>query len=80
MKGAQMVTPELVNDLKVLACFEPGNHEQGIKVHSDSDPDLQAAAKRLFSKGLTTRDDGGYLTDRGVTAVEGLESLLSTIK
>lgn len=80
MKGADIISVELVNDLKILSCFNTGNHEQGIKIHSDCAPELAAAAKRLFDKGLITRDDGGYLTDLGVTTAEHLEALLLSLR
>lgn len=80
MKGAEIISPELVNDFKILSCFNTDNHEQGIKIHSECAPELIDAAKRLFKKGLITRDDGGYLTDIGAKTVEDLEALLIKLR
>ncbi|MCE0557710.1 MULTISPECIES: TIGR02647 family protein [Motilimonas] len=80
MKGAEIISVELVNDLKILSCFNTDNHEQGIKIHSECSPELAVAAKRLFDKGLITRDDGGYLTDIGAKTAENLEALLISLR
>ena len=49
---------------------------EGIKVHSSAAPDMVAAAKRLYAKGLVTQEDGGYLTYSGHQAVEHAKSVL----
>jgi len=39
-----------------------------------------AAAQRLFSKGLITQEDGGYLTSLGRTASEHAQDLLRILE
>jgi len=62
----------LVDEMNVLACFDLGSLQTGIKVHSTAEPEKIAAAKRLFEKGLISQVDGGYLTDSGHEAAEHL--------
>jgi uncharacterized protein (TIGR02647 family) len=40
---------------------------------------LIEAAKRLFDKGLTTQDDGGYLTDLGIEVAEHTQRMLTIL-
>lgn len=69
-------TPEVIDELKILARFNLDTSQEGIKVHSSADLAVVAAAERLFSKGLTTQGDGGYLTSLGRTASEHAQDLL----
>lgn len=69
-------TPELVAELKLLSHFSLNSTQEGIKVHHDAAPEMIAAAKRLFEKGITTQLDGGYLTDLGHDAAEHAQNLL----
>ena len=55
-------TPELLEELNVLALFNLDTDLEGIKVHSSADQSKVIAASRLFDKGLITQVDGGYLT------------------
>jgi len=59
----------LMQEINLLLKF-PDTTLEGIKIHHDADPRLIAAARRLHDKGLTTLQDGGYLTDLGREAVE----------
>ncbi|WP_026958572.1 MULTISPECIES: TIGR02647 family protein [Aliagarivorans] len=56
---------DVLNELNLLLKFDASSQQTGIKVSSDAAPEMVAAAKGLFDKGLCTRDDGGYLTDLG---------------
>ncbi len=73
-------TPELIAELEVLALFNLGNHQEGIKVHASASPELIAAAKRLYEKELTDQPDGGYLTSLGNDAAEHAQQLLTILK
>ena len=57
------LTTEMVNEFNLLLKFPTTSLMQGLKVHNDAEPDVIAAAKRLFDKGIITLPDGGYLTD-----------------
>ena len=41
---------------------------------------IESAAQRLHDKGLTTLNDGGYLTSLGLDAAEHAQSLLTILK
>lgn len=58
-------TSEMVAELNLLLKFPSKSLMQGLKIHHDAEPELVAAAKRLFDKGIVTLPDGGYLTDLG---------------
>lgn len=72
--------PQLLNELLLLMMFDPGNPQEGIKVHSEAEPEKIAAAKRLHELGITTLSDGGYLTPRGQEAAEHAEALVSLLQ
>ena len=69
----------LFEDIKLLAKFPEESHIEGLKVHNDADPAMISSAKSLFNKGLTTQDDGGYLTDSGREMAEHLHTVLDTL-
>ncbi|OOV88231.1 TIGR02647 family protein [Oceanospirillum linum] len=62
-------------EINVLLQFNLSSMQEGIKVHSNAEPDLIAATCRLFEKGLITQEDGGYLTSLGHTATEHAQAL-----
>lgn len=72
-------TPELLDELKVLGLYSPINHQEGIKVHSNAEPAMIDAARRLHRKGLVTQADGGYLTVTGQEAAEHARDLLTLL-
>ncbi|SDH07161.1 TIGR02647 family protein [Pseudomonas benzenivorans] len=72
-------TPELVAELELLALFNLGNTQEGLKVHHVAAPQAIAAAKRLHDKGLVTQEDGGYLTSLGLDAAEHAQALLTIL-
>lgn len=69
-------TPNIIEELRVLARFNLDTMQEGIKVHSSADAEVIAATGRLFDKDLISQVDGGYLTDLGRTASEHAQDLL----
>lgn len=69
-------TPTITDELNILARYNLDTTQEGVKIHSNADPELIAAAQRLFDKGLVTQADGGYLTDLGRTAAVHAQDLL----
>ena len=74
------ITTELKEELEILTLFNLSTTQEGIKIHSDARPELVAAAARLYSKGLTTQADGGYLNGLGHDAAEHAQALLTILK
>ncbi len=74
------ITPDLIEELEILALFSLSSTEEGIKVHKSAEPTAIAATKRLHSKGFITQSDGGYLTSLGLRAAEHLQALLTVLK
>ena len=73
-------SPEHIAELNLLALFDSGSAQEGIKVHSHSaEPESVAAAERLYRKGLISQKDGGYLTSLGCETVEHTQKLLSIL-
>jgi len=71
-------TQDINDELNMLMRFNKMHStQQGIKVHSDADAEVIAATQRLYEKGIISQDDGGYLTDLGLEAVELAEKLLN---
>lgn len=69
----------LLEEIRLLLLFSQQSTYQGIKIHSNASQADQAAACRLFEKGLITQLDGGYLTDRGVEAVDHSQHLVALL-
>ena len=67
---------DLVDEVNILARYNLDTTQEGIKVHSDAEPQVIAAANRLFEKGLISQADGGYLTGLGRDAAEHAQNLL----
>ncbi|MDO2946846.1 TIGR02647 family protein [Aeromonas simiae] len=80
MSSIHQITPEFVSELKVLACYDPANLAQGIKLHKESPEEIHDAARRLHQRGLLEASDGGYLTAFGRTQVEHLQHLLTALR
>ncbi|NWB91163.1 TIGR02647 family protein [Pseudomonas agarici] len=72
-------TPELVAELEILALFNLGSSQEGLKIHQTAAPKAISAAKRLFDKELITQVDGGYLTSLGRDAAEHAQGLLTIL-
>ncbi|MDI2535651.1 TIGR02647 family protein [Pseudomonas aeruginosa] len=73
-------TPELIDELELLALFNLNNTQEGLKVHHTADGKALAAARRLHDKGLIDQPDGGYLTSLGLDAAEQAQGLLTILK
>lgn len=67
---------EQILELDVLIKYSLDSTQQGIKVHKNANPEMIEAVKRLYSKGMITQLDGGYLTDLGRNAAEHAQALL----
>ena len=70
---------ELIEEINILILFDPSNNQEGLKVHTSAKNISIEATKRLYSKGLISHEDGGYLTALGVEASEHAQSLLSIL-
>ena len=69
-------TEEEIAELNVLIFYSLNTNNQGIKIHSNADPEKITAVQRLFDKGLVTQKDAGYLTDLGRTAADHAQALI----
>lgn len=73
-------TQDLLDELNLLALYNLDTTQAGLKIHaSTASPATVAAASRLHSKGLTTREDGGYLTVMGHEAAEMAQTLFGLL-
>ena len=72
-------THENIAELDVLLQFTPTTQIQGIKIHHTANPELVAAAQRLYQRGFITLVDGGYLTDLGIKASEQAHALYTML-
>jgi len=72
-------SPELIEEINLLALYNISSTQEGIKVHKAAGAAAVAAAQRLYDKGLTTQADGGYLTNLGIEAAEHAQSLLTIL-
>jgi len=71
---------DILEELNILMRYNLDTTLTGIKIHhSSADPTLIAAAQRLYSKGLITQADGGYLTPMGHEAAEQAQMLLGLL-
>lgn len=68
------LSKELIDEIDLLMKFDLGSARIGLKVHSNADPKVIAAAKRLYSKDLVEHEDGGFLTTLGHEAAEHLQA------
>lgn len=71
---------ELSSELNLLTQFNLMNEQDGIKIHHDAAPEMVEAGKQLFTKGLITQVDGGYLTTLGRKAAEHTQALTTMLK
>jgi len=72
-------TKDLVDEINILVRYNLSTTQEGIKVHKTAAPEIIAATKRLFDKGLVTQEDGGYLTSLGREAAEQAQTVLNLI-
>lgn len=77
------LSSDLINEIDLLMKFDLSSARVGLKVHSNADPEMIAAAKRLYAKELVEHEDGGFLTTLGHEAAEHLQAvhvILSGVK
>jgi len=74
------ITPELVEELRILSLYNLGTTQEGIKIHKTAEAAAIAAAQRLHRKGLITQADGGYLTSLGLDAAMNVQAALTILK
>ncbi|MDP3335049.1 MAG: TIGR02647 family protein [Methylococcaceae bacterium] len=72
-------TQDIVEELNILVRYNLSTTHEGIKVHKTAAPEIIAATRRLFDKGLITLEDGGYLTDLGHEAAEQAQTVLNLL-
>lgn len=70
------ISPQLNAEIRILTLFNLDSAMEGIKVHHTADAEAISAIERLYSKGLVTQPDGGYLTDLGIHCAEHLQAAL----
>jgi uncharacterized protein (TIGR02647 family) len=74
-------TPDILEELDILARYNLATTLEGIKIHkSTASNNLIAAAQRLHQKGLISQEDGGYLTSLGREAAEHTQAVLRILK
>ena len=72
-------TPDIVEEINILARYNLESTQQGLKIHSSAEPQVIEATQRLFDKGLISQPDGGFLTSLGITAAEHAQNLLQIL-
>lgn len=72
-------SPDLIEELNVLARYNLSTTQEGIKVHKSADPSMLDTINRMYEKGLLTQADGGYLTDLGREAAEHAQIALTIL-
>jgi len=76
---AMPYTQDIVDELNILVRYNLSTTLEGIKVHKTAAPEIIAATKRLYDKGLVTKEDGGYLTSLGHEAAEQAQTVLNLL-
>lgn len=79
MTGAGSVD-DLLAEVRLLLQFPRHSRFAGLKLHADAEVVLRQAAERLYSKGLISQADGGYLTDRGIEAANYAQLLVDSLQ
>lgn len=74
-----VLTEELAEEINLLALFNLATTQEGIKVHANAGPQVVAAARRLYEKGIISQVDGGYLTDLGIEVAEHAQRMLTIL-
>jgi uncharacterized protein (TIGR02647 family) len=72
-------TQDIVDELNILVRYNLTTTLEGIKVHKTAAPNVIAATRRLYSKGLITQEDGGYLTSLGRETAEQAQAVLDIL-
>ena len=71
---------DTMEELNLLLQFDSASLMNGIKVHSSARPEVVAACRNLFARGLITQQDGGYLTDEGIEALGHVQVLAGLMR
>ena len=72
-------TQDIVDEINILVRYNLSTTQEGIKVHKTAAPEIIAATRRLYDKGLVTQEDGGYLTSLGHEAAEQAQTVLNLL-
>lgn len=70
---------QLTEELNLILKFPHKSLMQGLKIHQDADSEVIAAAQRLYTKGIITQPDGGYLTSLGYDLAEHAKVIQSAL-
>ena len=70
---------DMLDELNLLVKFPTDSLLQGLKIHHDASQSIMNAASRLYTKGLITQPDGGYLTDLGIDLADHSRHLQSAL-
>ena len=70
---------DMLDELNLLVKFPSDSLLQGLKIHHDATQSIVNASSRLYSKGLITQPDGGYLTDLGIDLADHARHILSAL-
>ncbi|MEN8259825.1 MAG: TIGR02647 family protein [Pseudomonadota bacterium] len=73
-------TQNMLDEMNVLLRYKLTTTQEGIKVHHSADPAVISATRRLHEKGLITQEDGGYLTNLGLTTAEHVQAVHTVLK
>ena len=71
------IDQDIVDELNLLTRFSRSSALDSFDIPEDAKSSVKSAAHRLFQKGIITRKDGGYLTERGSQAAECVNQLES---
>ena len=74
-----LIDQDMIDELNLLLKFPASSLMQGLKIHHDASQSVVHAAERLYSKGVITQPDGGYLTDLGVDLAEHARHVQSAL-
>src|SRR5690606_7118012 len=75
------LTAEEIDDINLLIQYDLANTQAGLKIHQrEASATTVATAARLHQRGLTTMDDGGYLTSLGLEAAEHAAALVTILR
>ncbi|MCO5785878.1 TIGR02647 family protein [Pseudomonas sp. G11-1] len=75
------LTSEEIDDINLLVQYDLANTQAGLKVHQrEASATTVETAARLYRRGLTTMDDGGYLTSLGLEAAEHAQALMTILR
>ncbi|MFA6163255.1 MAG: TIGR02647 family protein [Methylobacter sp.] len=72
-------TQDIVDELNILVRYNLTTTLEGIKVHKTATPETIAATRRLFEKGLLSKEDGGYLTNLGRETAEQAQAVMDIL-